>query len=102
ATAHHRAIHSFPTRRSSDLEHETMEGVVKGERTIAASDWKWCGGGTFDAPVALMTLPVQICLKGGFDAAKLYQVVYTAKDPVARSEEHTSELQSQSNLVCRL
>src|SRR5256886_15833253 len=23
-------------------------------------------------------------------------------DPVARSEEHTSELQSQSNLVCRL
>src|SRR3954468_11273324 len=27
-------------------EHETMEGVVKGERTIAASDWKWCGGGT--------------------------------------------------------
>src|SRR2546427_6611852 len=26
--------------------------------------------------------------------------VYTAEDP--RSEEHTSELQSQSNLVCRL
>ena len=26
-------------------------------------------------------LPVQICLKGGFDPAKLYQVVYTAKDP---------------------
>src|SRR2546430_13672378 len=25
-----------------------------------------------------------------------------ARDPAARSEEHTSELQSQSNLVCRL
>src|SRR3989475_3656480 len=25
-----------------------------------------------------------------------------ARDPEARSEEHTSELQSQSNLVCRL
>ena len=24
---------------------------------------------------------MQICLKGGFNAAKLYQVVYTAKDP---------------------
>src|SRR2546430_10953162 len=24
------------------------------------------------------------------------------RDPLARSEEHTSELQSQSNLVCRL
>src|SRR2546430_10935798 len=26
----------------------------------------------------------------------------SASDPSARSEEHTSELQSQSNLVCRL
>src|SRR2546427_3439271 len=28
--------------------------------------------------------------------------VYQAKESVDRSEEHTSELQSQSNLVCRL
>jgi hypothetical protein len=62
-------------------DHETMEGVVRGERKIAASDWKFCGGGTFEAPVPLTKLPVQICLKGGFDPAKLYQVVYTAKDP---------------------
>lgn len=62
-------------------DHETMEGVVTGETTIAASDWKFCGGGSFDAPAALVKLPVQICLKGGFDPAKLYQVVYTAKDP---------------------
>ena len=32
-------------------------------------------------PSPLTALPVQICLKGGFDPAKLYQVVYTAKDP---------------------
>ena len=62
-------------------DHETMEGVVRGERKIAATDWKFCGGGTFEAPVPLTKLPVQICLKGGFDPAKLYQVVYTAKDP---------------------
>src|SRR2546430_7734666 len=34
-----------------------------------------------------------------------YELVYTATGrliPPARSEEHTSELQSQSNLVCRL
>src|SRR2546427_7573873 len=30
-------------------------------------------------------------------AAKIF-----ARDPGSRSEEHTSELQSQSNLVCRL
>jgi hypothetical protein len=62
-------------------DHETTDGVVTGETPIAAADWKWCGGGTFDAPVELTKLPVQICLKGGFNRAKLYQVVYTAKDP---------------------
>ncbi|HEY6864522.1 MAG TPA: alpha/beta hydrolase domain-containing protein [Burkholderiales bacterium] len=62
-------------------DHETMEGVVTGETPIASADWKFCGGGTFDAPLPLTALPVQICLKGGFDVHKLYQVVYTAKDP---------------------
>ena len=62
-------------------DHETLDGKVKGETPVAAVDWKFCGGGTFDEPVPLTQLPVQICLKGGFNAAKLYQVVYTAKDP---------------------
>jgi hypothetical protein len=62
-------------------DHETMDGVVTGEMPIARADWKFCGGGTFDAPQPLTQLPVQICLKGGFNPAKLYQVVYTAKDP---------------------
>jgi hypothetical protein len=62
-------------------DHETMEGVVTGEVAIPSTDWKFCGGGTFAAPVPLTTIPVQICLNGGFDPTKLYQVVYTAKDP---------------------
>jgi Alpha/beta hydrolase domain len=62
-------------------DHESMEGVVTGETPIAAADWKFCGGGTFEAPLPLTKLPVYICLKGGFNPAKLYQVVYTAKDP---------------------
>ncbi len=60
---------------------ETMEGVAIGEKPIASSDWKFCGGGTFDAPQPLTSIPVQICLNQGFDPTKLYQVVYTAKDP---------------------
>src|SRR5688572_30944232 len=37
------------------------------------------------------------------DAGKrLLQLNVPAKELAARSEEHTSELQSQSNLVCRL
>lgn len=62
-------------------DHETMEGVVTGEVAIASADWKFCGGGTFDAPVPLTKLPVHICLKGGFNPTRLYQVVYTARDP---------------------
>ncbi|HZN23799.1 MAG TPA: alpha/beta hydrolase domain-containing protein [Burkholderiales bacterium] len=62
-------------------DHETMDGLVRGEKPIPGADWKFCGGGTFESPAPLTTLPVQICLKGGFDPAKLYQVVYTAKDP---------------------
>ncbi len=61
--------------------HESMDGTVKGETVIASDDWKFCGGGTFEAPEPLVKLPVMVCLNGGFDATKLYQVVYTAKDP---------------------
>lgn len=60
---------------------ETMDGVVSGETAIAPQDWQFCGGGTFERPEPLTRLPVQICLRGGFDPEKLYQVVYTARDP---------------------
>src|SRR5947209_18930255 len=63
----HRDLHSFPTRRSSDLA-----GV----------------GLLVDAPLAAR-LPLEV-LDGVGDV------------DVARSEEHTSELQSRQYLVCRL
>ena len=62
-------------------DHETLDGRVRGETRIPPEDWKFCGGGSFDEPQPLTALPVQICLRGGFNPAKLYQVVYTAKDP---------------------
>jgi hypothetical protein len=60
---------------------ETVDGVITEGETIANGNWKFCGGGTFEAPSPVTTLPVNVCLKGGFDAAKLYQLTYTAKDP---------------------
>src|SRR4051812_17103892 len=42
--------------------HETINGVVTVGETIPNSDWKFCGGGTFDAPVPVTVLPVQVCL----------------------------------------
>src|SRR5438046_2437256 len=56
--------------------HETITGIVTEDSTIRNSDWNFCGGGTFAAPTPVTTLPVRLCLKAGFDATKLYQLVY--------------------------
>jgi len=61
--------------------HETITGIVTAGSTIPNSDWNFCGGGTFAAPTPVTTLPVRLCLKDGFDATKLYQLVYTVTDP---------------------
>jgi Alpha/beta hydrolase domain len=61
--------------------HETINGVITVGETIPNSDWKFCGGGTFAAPLPVTALPVKVCVKDGFDPAKLYQLVYTVKDP---------------------
>lgn len=58
---------------------ETMEGVVTGETVIPSSDWSW-GPCADEQPPPTEPGP-RICLKYGFDASKLYQVVYAAKDP---------------------
>src|SRR5205807_9729086 len=70
----HRDLHSFPTRRSSDLQ-------------------------------VLMRVHLQfllerllVCLKGGEAQAQPLCPLWLR----LRSEEHTSELQSPCNLVCRL
>jgi hypothetical protein len=61
--------------------HETINGVISVGETIHNSDWKFCGGGTFAAPLPVTTLPVKVCPKKGFDPAKLYQLTYTVTDP---------------------
>src|SRR5262249_62091293 len=83
----HRAPHSFPTRRSSDLEaigrainsyEEDLQVVVIGS-----------GGLSHQAEGARAGL-----INQEFDLEFM--------DSLTRSEEHTSELQSLTNLVCRL
>src|SRR5262245_16291218 len=63
------------------VTNETINGHVTVAGTVPNGDWKYCGGGTFDAPTPVTTLPVQVCIRGGFDPAKLYQLVYHVKDP---------------------
>src|SRR5438067_4345365 len=60
---------------------ETLTGVVTPGPPVANSDWKYCGGGNFVAPVPVTKLPVMLCLKDGFNPTLLYQLIYTVKDP---------------------
>jgi Alpha/beta hydrolase domain len=59
---------------------ENMRGEVVDEVAIAAADWAWarCDANN---PFPGTPDPTRICLKNGFDAARLYQVVFTAADP---------------------
>ena len=61
---------------------ETIDGKITEGGVVPRTDWKYCGGGTFDAPLPVTKLPVDICMKSpGFDPFKLYQLVYTVKNP---------------------
>src|SRR5438093_2179710 len=79
-----RDLHSFPTRRSSDLRRvsatdQRTRGVERAARLGAWRRRRGAGG------------------RRGARIGRLRAWTWTA-----RSEEHTSELQSLTNLVCRL
>src|SRR5690606_41678888 len=84
-------LHSFPTRRSSDLDSPAKRGksrkpwiisaVVVVVLAAAGGAAAWISGMFTDEVL---------------DQESLHEGVAT------RSEEHTSELQSRENLVCRL
>src|SRR5207253_8735045 len=77
-TGDHRDLHSFPTRRSSDLNAVPLRRFVPFD---AASARRRRSGG-----------------RRGRDGPS----DRGARQARARSEEHTSELQSRGHLVCRL
>src|SRR5207248_8874154 len=87
-------LHSFPTRRSSDLadsaeEQRAAESPVQAEGRVEQSHHE--GGVAGDG-------------SGSHDAGKAPVSPLPRSVPVygTRSEEHTSELQSPYDLVCRL
>src|SRR5688572_31067626 len=73
-----RGLHSFPTRRSSDLDGaDQREGLIRLAKAHAVAEQA--------AEPVLLEQPEPVIA-----------------GVLIRSEEHTSELQSQSNIVCRL
>src|SRR5207302_2869983 len=99
---HHRDLHSFPTRRSSDLEGAARLGVsltfviARGDpytelRRVAdemRADAVVVGASTQAGHRWIGSLAVRLVKAGRWPVT------------VVRSEEHTSELQSRENLVC--
>src|SRR5205085_12492557 len=86
-----RDLPSFPTRRSSDLlEDDCVAGDV-GKGLAAAAQFV-PGGEDEVSESRVFKLKQALAKVFGRPEAEDFE----------RSEEHTSELQSQSNLVCRL
>jgi len=75
---------TLDTRASSLVSRvaESTRGEVMGEKTIAPTDWAWARCDA-EHPFPGVADARQICLKEGFDATKLYQVVYPSEDAYA-------------------
>src|SRR5690606_39783328 len=94
AHADHRDLHRLPARRSSDLLVSGREVCSSGESAPAAA----LSVGRFASEASRCRTSAVAVDAGKSDAALCCCGASTA----LRSEEHTSELQSRENLVCRL
>src|SRR5688500_19191939 len=81
---YHPIIHSFPTRRSSDLAYSSSRSCSFARH---GASWRTTAPGRWLSRRALLASRT---------------VKPRSRASAVRSEEHTSELQSPCNLVCRL
>src|SRR5205085_12212132 len=101
-SSHHRALHSFPTRRSSDLGK--MQIGENDILIVVDVQNDFLPGGSLAVPKGDEVIAPINALAKKFAHVIMTQDWHTlshASFASTRSEEHTSELQSQSNLVCR-
>src|SRR5699024_12068429 len=90
---HHLVLHSFPTRRSSDL-HETPWQLLFATILSAQCTDERVNQVTSRLFVKYPTLEAF----ANADVSEMERDIFST----GRSEEHTSELQSRFDLVCRL
>src|SRR5207249_10099862 len=100
SSLHHLYLHSFPTRRSSDL-YTYIGDVIQG--TMAALKYEGPRYDIFNLgeseTIQLKEL-ISMLENALGKKAKINRLSEQPGD--MRSEEHTSELQSRFDLVCRL
>src|SRR5690606_41928160 len=94
-----RLSYSFPTRRSSDLIASLRTAVREHPGTGAVIVPNFSLGSVLGTAFSAIAARY-------FDAVEIIEAHHAGKvdspSGTARSEEHTSELQSRENLVCRL
>ena len=59
---------------------ETVDGRQTGAGAVPSTDWAFAD--CRSTPFPGVPDPTQVCVKGGFDPKRLYELVYTAKDPL--------------------
>ena len=59
---------------------ESTTGEVTNEQVVPPTDWAWAKCSAAN-PFPGTPDPTQICVRGGFNPARLYMVTFTAKDP---------------------
>src|SRR5690606_41365389 len=92
----HRVLPPFPTRRSSDLRR-AVEIDSTSASALEAMGWIEFKQGSAEDAVRWLTRAAEL-----EDAsARVFEHLGDVHEAL-RSEEHTSELQSRENLVCRL
>src|SRR5690606_40722171 len=91
----HTDLHSFPTRRSSDLTPQIHYYQTRFQNILCS---RFLHG---SHPQDLRKNSLLILLHQQFFPLAIYTIILW-EHLFFRSEEHTSELQSRENLVCRL
>src|SRR5690349_24024269 len=88
SSSHHRELHSFPTRRSSDLDGRALRIAPDLAEALVLHPWPY-------NVRELFKVAAELRIRGASMPVLELRLV-------ERSEEHTSELQSRRDLVCRL
>src|SRR5690606_42041970 len=100
--ADHRALHSFPTRRSSDLRQRSTSKRISRRFNVDTIGLSSIASVIRSKNAGPFLLTFDVLFESFDEYLEVWEGGSFTRDNIARSEEHTSELQSRENLVCRL
>src|SRR5690606_40222207 len=95
-------LHSFPTRRSSDLEFwaSIAQHFTWKRKWDKVLNWNFTDPQIEWFKGAKLNITENCLDRWALTQPNTPAIIWESNDPEERSEEHTSELQSRENLVC--